>query len=207
MGVNEMKKDWTLSEDRHQLVEKSLPLVRWTISRFISCGSYADGLGFDDLYQEGCLALCRAAAAYRDDKGEFSTLAVTAIRNHLLEYCARIVTQARNLPTLSLEAMNEDGREIEADSAKAQTPEDDTLSRLCIGQFLGSRKQRYTGSARLGVEALELKVLVGCGVTEIARLYDSKPNEVGAWISKAAKRMRQDATESELHAFGLQDIA
>lgn len=163
MGVNEMKKDWTLSEDRHQLVEKSLPLVRWTISRFISCGSYADGLGFDDLYQEGCLALCRAAAAYRDDKGEFSTLAVTAIRNHLLEYCARIVTQARNLPTLSLEAMNEDGREIEANGTGPPAPEEETLARISIEQVLGSRKNRYTGSARLGVEALELKVLDGRG--------------------------------------------
>ena len=71
----------------------------------------------------------------------------------------------------------------------------------------GSRWERWqaracAGSARLGVEALELKVLDGCGVTEIARLYDSKPNEVGAWLARAAKKIREDATDGELYALG-----
>ena len=76
------------------------------------------------------------------------------------------------------------------------------LTHISIGQVRGNRKGLYTGSARLGVEALELKVLEGYGVTEIARLYDSKPNEVGAWISRAAKKIREDATDGELYALG-----
>lgn len=197
-----MKQHHPLNEDQRRLVEKSLPLVRWTIKRYISSNESVVGLGRDDLYQEGCAALCHAAASYLPDRGEFSTLAVTAIRNHLTEYCRKIAADTRNLPTLSLEAMAEEGREIEANGTGPPAPEEETLARISIEQVLGSRKNRYTGSARLGVEALELKVLDGCGVTEIARLYDSKPNEVGAWIARAAKKIREDATDGELYALG-----
>ena len=197
-----MKYDFTLNEDQRRLVEKSLPLVRWTIRRYISSNESVTGLGLDDLYQEGCTALCRAAASYQPERGEFSTLAVTAIRNHLTEYCRKIAADTRNLPTLSLEAMAEEGREIEANGMGPPAAEDEALVRISIAQVLKSRKDRYTGSAKLGIEALELKVLEGRGVTEIARLYDSKPNEVGAWIARAAKKLREDATDGELYALG-----
>jgi len=194
--------NWSLNESQRQLVEKSLPLVRWTIRQYIRSNESVTGLGFDDLYQEGCAALCRAAASYLPDKGEFSTLAVTVIRNHLIDYCGRIAATARNLPTLSLDAMAEEGHEIESNGTGPPGLEDEALERISIGQVLGSRKARYTGSAKLGIEALELKVLEGYGVTEIARLYGSKPNEVGAWIARAAKKIREDATDGELYALG-----
>lgn len=197
-----MRQHHPLNDDQRRLVEKSLPLVRWTIKRYISSNESVTGLGREDLYQEGCAALCHAAASYLPDRGEFSTLAVTAIRNHLTEYCRKIAADTRNLPDLSLEAMTEEGREIETSGTGPPEPEDETLARISIEQMLGSRKYRYTGSARLGVEALELKVLDGRGVTEIARLYNSKPNEVGAWIARAAKKIREDATDGELYALG-----
>ena len=45
--------------------------------------------------------------------------------------------------------------------------------------------------ARLGVEALELKVK-GLNGTDIAKLYNVKPNQVGAWISRAAQKIRKE---------------
>lgn len=81
--------------------------------------------------------------------------------------------------------------------------EEDAIARLGVTQLLRNRRNRYAGVARRGVEALELKVLEGYGVTEIARLYNSKPNEVGAWISRAAKKIRKDITENELYMLGL----
>ena len=197
-----MRYDFIMNDDQRRLVEKSLQLVRWTVKRYISSNESVTGLGFDDLYQEGCVALCRAAASYQPEKGEFSTFAVTVIRNHLTEYCGKITANARNLPVVSLEALTENGREIETQGTGPPMTEDEVLTHISIGQVLGNRKSRYTGSARLGVEALELKVLDGYGVTEIARLYDSKPNEVGAWIARAAKKIREDATDGELYALG-----
>ena len=64
----------------------------------------------------------------------------------------------------------------------------------------------YKGAARLGIEALELKVLEGYGVTDIAHMYSTKPNLVGAWISRAAKLMREDLTSSEMEILGIEKI-
>ena len=76
------------------------------------------------------------------------------------------------------------------------------LSRIHIKELLAKRKRRYKGAARLGVEALELMVLEGRGVTDIAGCYGAQPNLVGAWVSKAKKRIRSDLTKSELEGLG-----
>ena len=192
-----MKCDRKLNEEQRALVEQTLPLVSWTIRRYISSNERVSGLGFDDLYQEGCAALCCAAAAYLPDRGMCSTFAVTVIRNHLTGDCRKIVAQARELPSVSLEELVEGGREIEVDET-GLPEETDIVARISIEQTLRHRKNRYTGAAKLGVEALELKVLGGYGVTEIAGYYGSKPNVVGAWMSRAAKKIRQDAADGEL---------
>ena len=192
-----MKCDRKLDEEQRALVEQALPLVSWTIRRYISSNESVAGLGFDDLYQEGCAALCCAAAAYLPDRGMFSTFAVTVIRNHLIGYCRKVVAQARELPSVSLEELVEGGHEIEVNEI-GLPEETDIVARISIEQTLRHRKSRYTGAAKLGVEALELKVLGGYGVTEIARFYGSKPNVVGAWMSRAAKKIRQDAADGEL---------
>lgn len=67
---------------------------------------------------------------------------------------------------------------------------------------LNSRQQRLaeenlsvvrhaTGTARLGIEAIEWKVK-GLSGAEIAKMYGVKPNLVGAWISRAAGRLKQN---------------
>ena len=48
-----------------------------------------------------------------------------------------------------------------------------------------------SGVVRLGLEAMELKVK-GMTGQEIAALYGVKPNHVGAWISRAAQRLRSN---------------
>ena len=55
------------------------------------------------------------------------------------------------------------------------------------------------------IEALELKVLLGYGVTDIARLYGTKANLVGAWMSKAVKQIRKDLTYAELETLGVEN--
>lgn len=65
-------------------------------------------------------------------------------------------------------------------------------------ELLRSRADAYSGVARLGIEALELKVK-GMSVTEIAKLYDVPPSHVGAWISRSAQKLRGD--EKLLAAF------
>lgn len=71
---------------------------------------------------------------------------------------------------------------------------DDTLDKLLeeqdICMLLQNCKRQYTGTARLGIEAIEWKVK-GLSGAEIAKMYGVKPNLVGAWISRAAGRLKQ----------------
>ena len=69
---------------------------------------------------------------------------------------------------------------------------DELLGRLDTADLLADCKRRYIGVARLGVEALEWKVK-GLTGADIARLYGAKPNEVGAWISRAKTKLKKDA--------------
>ena len=49
----------------------------------------------------------------------------------------------------------------------------------------------YLGVAKLGIDALVLKAK-GFDCKDIAALYHTSSNNVGAWISRAAKRLRSD---------------
>ena len=189
----------SLNAEQRELVENSMPLVKWTIQHYISVHESVVGLEYDDLCQEGAVALCNAAATYVPGKASFKTYAITVIRNHLIGYCRGIAAEVKNLPTGPLEE-HENARP----PGESCTVEDEDIARLCAAEILERRKSAYDGCARLGIEALELKVLNGCGVTEIARRYHTKPNLVGAWISRASKKLREDITTGDLESIGVE---
>ena len=56
---------------------------------------------------------------------------------------------------------------------------------------LPSCKKHYRGVAKLGIDALVLKTK-GFDCKDIAVLYHTSSNNVGAWISRAAKKLRSD---------------
>ena len=79
----------------------------------------------------------------------------------------------------------------------AQDDSEQWVSAIYVAQLLEHGKRHYSGVAKLGVEALELKIK-GYSGADIARLYHTKPNHVGAWIARAAEKFRQDAISADL---------
>ena len=168
---------------RDQLVEEHLNCVRWAISRYIKVNESVCGLEYDDLFQEGCIALLRAIETFDGQPGtQFHTYAISVIRNHLMDYCRRI--QSQTLPTIPLETGD---TEMPLSSPTERIGD----SQLFVEQVLAYGKRTYSGVARLGVEALELKI-AGYSGADIARLYGVSPNHVGAWISRASKKLKRD---------------
>ena len=166
---------------RDQLFEDHLKYVHWAIHSSICVNPSICGLEYDDLYQEGCIALWRAAETFDDQRGsQFYSYAKTVIRNHLLDYCRKI--QSQTVPLVSLE---------DAEANRDVLPTWDSESSLFVEQVLEYGKQTYSGVAKLGVEALELKI-AGYSGTDIAKLYGTQPNQVGAWISRACKKLKKD---------------
>ncbi len=68
---------------------------------------------------------------------------------------------------------------------------DDLISEIDTLCLLNSMKKQYSGTVKLGIEAIELKVKGYTG-KEIAEMYGVKPNLVGAWISRASNRLKDN---------------
>ena len=64
-----MNVKFTLNDLQRRRVEDHLALVEQVLRRSISVNESIDGMGHDDLYQDGCIALCRAAVSYRGGNG------------------------------------------------------------------------------------------------------------------------------------------
>ena len=93
-----MNVKFTLNDLQRQRVEDHLALVEQVLRRSIKTNETVDGMGYDDLYQEGCIALCRASVSYREEMGSFPAYAKVVIRNHLLDRCREIQSARKNLP-------------------------------------------------------------------------------------------------------------
>jgi len=97
-----------ITSAQRALVEANLSAVHWAIRGGIDVNENVCGMGYEDLYQEGGLALCRAAATYDGQRTAFRTYAEAVIRNHLLDYCRALQAKRRNAPVFSLDEQREE---------------------------------------------------------------------------------------------------
>lgn len=190
-----MKYDFILTSDQQSLVEGHMEVVDRVIRLAIKSNEYVCGLSREDLYQEGCLALCRAAATYRPGMCRFATYAFPVIRNHLYDYCKAIQSGRRHIPTVSLECLSaaspvETGWEDEVERR---------LTEAALVELLPRFKHRYRGTARLGIEALEWKAL-GYTAEEIAQRFHVSPNYIRACISRSLQKLRREREIQAVHA-------
>jgi RNA polymerase sigma factor (sigma-70 family) len=185
-----MKKMIALNDAQRILVENNLPLVRWAIHNHITVNENIYGFSYDDLFQEGCIWLCKAAATFDAAKAvKFETYAQIVVRNGLRTYCRLMCNkQKRQMPV-------PEPSDEEAPFGLCQLSDDDQfedmISELDTLSLLESVKSQYRGTVRLGIEAIELKAK-GLNGAEIAEMYGVKPTHVGAWIHRASQKLKQN---------------
>lgn len=182
-----MKKKIPLTPEQKNLVENHLSIVYWTIREEISVNENMYGFEYDDLYQEGCIWLCHAAAAYDSGLAKFPTYAKKVVRNGLLSYCRKMYAEQKNFNWLSSdengELLNEYPARHQSDAFTSRAGTMETL------ELLSSAARTFNGVSKLGTEALALKVQ-GYANSEIAACYHAPPSHVGAWISRATQKLR-----------------
>ena len=186
-----MKRLPPLNEQQQQLVEKNLTVIHWAIHNFVKINETVFGFEYDDLYGEGCVLLCTAAATYDSEKGRFSAYAQTVVKNGLLSYCRIMCNRQNRQRLLQDPKVFEDNEETYAALLAIEDPLDELTSEIDALALLASVKKNYHGIVRLGIEALEWKIK-GLSGRDIADLYGVQPNTVGAWISRAAVKLRED---------------
>lgn len=106
------------------------------------------------------------------------------------------------MPICSLDTSHGEDRPPPVKESKiARDDTEKWVARIYLSQLLEHGKRHYKGVAKLGIEAMELKIK-GYSGADIARLYHTKPTHVGAWISRASEKLRQDAMNGELVSSG-----
>lgn len=179
-----------LNAQQRELVEAHLPVVHWVIINSIHINETIYGFGYEDLFQEGCIWLCRAAVSYDNNIACFSTFERKVVRNGLLSYCRNMCFKQRHFQYLEV---GENG-ELMAEGKELPERTEEFTDRIMekeLLKLLESCKQEYRGVARLGIEALEWKVK-GLELKEIAEIYQVPSTYVGAWISRSAEKLRKN---------------
>ena len=179
-----------LNDAQRQLVADHIHIVEWAIYDHIEVNENLYGFGYDDLFQEGCLCLCKAAATYVSESAQFDTYAQVVVRNGLLTYCKKMCRIQKPLVNLSDVPLDpgDGGGETYGDHFAGEDIFERLISYTDAINLLEAVKPEYNGVARLGIEALELKVK-GYSGAEIARMWGVEQNHVGAWISRAKKKL------------------
>lgn len=180
-----------LTRGQQKLAEENLYVVPRVIHKYIIVNDSLFGFEYEDLYQEGCVWLCKAAASFREEMGApFAAFAEKVVANGLRTYCRLMYGKQQRVCILPLHTDPET-----AQFALDQLPDCDQqeaiIAEADIMQLLHDVKRQYTGTARLGIEAIELKIK-GYSGKEIAAMYGVQPNLVGAWISRAKNKMKQN---------------
>lgn len=181
----------SLNKRQKELVENNLSVVKFAIHKNIIVNDSLYGFEYDDLFQEGCIWLCKAAVSFDESRGiQFATYAEKVVINGLRTYCRLMCGKQKHHISVPLQT-EPDAEGFSLEQLPAENTMDEFLEEQDILLLLQSCKRQYTGTARLGIEAIEWKIK-GFSGAEIAKMYDVKPNLVGAWISRAAARLKQN---------------
>ena len=94
-----------MTQKEREKAEQYLYIVGWVLNKYQLYNNTNPNMGYDDLYQEGCIALCKAVQRFDAAKGShMNAFAFTVVRNHIFAYCKKISMKRR---TMSLSELTE----------------------------------------------------------------------------------------------------
>lgn len=177
-----MRQNIRLTEQQRELAAQHLGIVGQVIRRYGMAREDCCGMGYFDLFQEGCCWLCQAAGHYQEERGiSFAPYAYAVVINGLRSYC-RI--QNRKQKGIGIPV------DIEA-VVQVSGRDEDTFEEWEVLDMLRRLEKRYTGTVQRGIEAMAWRAK-GFSSREIASMYGVQPNLVGAWIARAKQRLARD---------------
>ena len=181
-----------MTPEQVKLVEEHLYVVKTVIKKNIILNSEEPDLQFEELYQTGCFALCKAAMTYNPKRNiKFSSYAYHVVYNE-------IVTQFRSVKRyckhIQPEEMPEKNTALEDKACReyiCHSLDDEVVNQTAFHSIMKYAKANYSGIILRGIEAIEFKML-GYSGKDIAEMYGVKVNLVNAWIAKARKKLQND---------------
>ena len=171
-----------LTKEQRIKVEENMGLVGKVIQDCVHTLGAGSMFDFDDLFQIGCLGLCKAAQT--DKPGHavaFSTYADRLIRNEIYSQLERATRRGREVAT--------DPAELPCWVLDNDTPEQREACSTLFDQ-LRRAEATATGVTAKGFQAIRM-LMDGYNSREIGERFGVPANHVTAWISKARKVLLQ----------------
>lgn len=169
----------TLTVEQQRKAEENMGLVHQVIKDKVHGYGQWGFYTYDDLFQIGCIGLCKAAAT--DKGGTFSTYAYRLIWH---EICDALIQSTKRYAD-----------EVVADvtpyiSAEPESGEFMSGLRMDLSQALSSAKRDAPLSTAKGIDAM---ILMSWGYTssEIGERMGASAKLVFAWVSKARKFLKK----------------
>ena len=166
----------TLNDAQRKQVEENMGLVGKVIKDKVHG---VNGLGiytYDDLFQIGCIGLCKAAAT--DKGGRFSTYAYRLIWN---EICSALIYANRRA-----------GKEVPTEPEILYTYEAEIVPQQTyntLTDLLDEAERVTSGVTKKGIQAIRLMVN-GYTAREIGEQMGASASNVTAWVSRARAFLR-----------------
>ena len=167
----------TLTERQQRIVEANMGLVGRVIKDKVHGLGQEGAFTYDDLFQIGCIGLCKAAAT--DKGGCFSTYAYRLIWN---EICDALVKTTR---------VNQNETVMEANDILRGVQEHmpDPLEACELKQILESARRSADGVTAKGVQCLMLSAQ-GYISSDLANIFNANASAVRMWMTKARRYLR-----------------
>ncbi len=159
-----------LSAEQQRRVEENMGLVGKVISDKVH-GSHFGGYTREDLYQIGCIGLCKAAAT--DKGGCFSTYAYRLIWNEICTVLIQASRYSKEQPT-------------EVPVLEVRSVQECFESTVELEDLLKRGECSAKGVVKKGIQAIRLR-LKGYSTREIGKYLEVPENYVTAWETKARK--------------------
>lgn len=173
-----------LTELQRRKVEENMGLVGLVIKERVHGIDQIGIFSYDDLFQIGCIGLCKAVQTDKPGRGAFSTYAYRLIYNEImtkLDYATlrrrEQTTDPDELPCIFLDD----------DLEQAESCQD-------LLALLDRAEQTATGVTAKGIRAIRLLVR-GYTNREVGDLYGVSANNVTAWVAKARRHLTSCSSE------------
>jgi RNA polymerase sigma factor (sigma-70 family) len=167
------------SNERNLLIEENMGLVGRVIKDKVRDVRSVGIHTYDDLFQIGCIGLCKAADTYVPGKGCFSTYAYRIIRNEIFD-ALEYATLRRNREAVT------DPDELPVTAAPEAL---DALLLSDVNLALDTAQGEAAGVVAKGIEAIRL-LAEGYTHREIGDDMGATANNVSAWVARARKYLR-----------------
>ena len=168
-----------LDNKAQMLVEENMGLVHGVIKDNVRDIGSIGMFTYEDLFQIGCVGLCKAAGTVKPGKTKFSTYAYILIRNEIFTALEYATLRKNRESIVDSETLQYFTQEITTDGSVWSELDD----------VLGSVSKTASGSVARGIMALRL-IAEGYSHREIGEKMNAPANHVSAWVAKARKLLK-----------------